>query len=107
MRTSSLIAAAVLSCGLAFAGHSENVVYTDGNLAGINPQTSAVLDLSQDKAMKLRVGRTDVSVPYASITGTNAPAAEPAVAKSGKKGAKPVQVVTVQFNSAQGEARTM
>jgi len=49
MRTSSLIAAAVLSCGLAFAGHSENVVYTDGNLAGINPQTSAVLDLSQDK----------------------------------------------------------
>ena len=107
MRTSSLIAAAVLACGLAFAGHTENVVYTDGNLTGINPHTIAVLDLSQDTAMKLRVGRTDVSVPYASITGTNAPAPDSSAAKSGKSSGKPAQALTIQFNSAQGEPRTM
>jgi len=107
MRTPSLIAGTVLACGLAFAGQSESVVYTDGNLSGIATHTKAVLDLSQDKAMKLRAGRTDVSVPYSSITKSDAAVDTAAVAAPGKKNAKPPQAVTVEFKSVQGDTRSM
>jgi len=107
MRTPSLIAGTVLISGLALAGQSESVVYTDGNLTGIATHTKAVLDLSQDKAMKLRVGRTDVSVPYSSITKSDAAADTTAVAAPGKKNVKPPQAVTVEFQSVQGDTRSM
>lgn len=106
MRTPSLIAGVVLACGLALAARNESVVYTEGNLNGLATQSKAVLDMSQDAAMKLRAGRTDVSIPYASITEANAAADSTAVAAPGKK-AKPVHAVTVEFTSVQGESRTM
>jgi len=107
MRIPSLIFGTVLACGLAFAGHNEAVVYTAGNLTGITPRANAVLDLSQDVAMKLRIGRTDVSVPFASITKTDEAADSTIVPAPGQKGAKPFELLTVEFNSVQGEPRTM
>lgn len=107
MRTPSLIAGTLLACGLVFAGQNESVVYTDGNLAGVATQTKAVLDMSQDAAMKLRMGRTDVSIPYASVTKAQAAEDSTTVPPPGKKGAKPAHLVTVEFNSVQGESRTL
>jgi hypothetical protein len=107
MRIPSLIFGTVLACGLALAAGNEAVVYTAGNLTGIVPRTNAVLDLSQDTALKLRIGRTDVSVLFASITKTNEAPDSTFVPAPGKKGAKPFELLTVEFNSFQGEPRTM
>jgi len=106
MRTPSLIAASLLASGLAFAGRSEAVVYTDGNLTGIAVKSKAVLDLSLDDTMKLRVGATDVSVPYASITKADS-ADSTLVPAPGKKASKPAQQLTIEFKSVQGDSRTM
>jgi hypothetical protein len=107
MRTFSLIVGTVLACGLAFANRTEKVVYTDGNLTGIAGRAIAVLEVAPDKGMTLRVGRNDVSVPYTSIVKTDAVEDTTTVPAPGKKAAKPHQLVTVEFNSVQGEPRTM
>jgi hypothetical protein len=107
MRTLSLIVGTVLACGLAFANRIEKVVYTDGNLTGVSGRAIAVLDVAPDKGMTLRVGRTDVSVPYSSITKADSAEDSTTIPAPGKKGARTHQLVTVEFNSFQGEPRTM
>jgi hypothetical protein len=103
----------MLACGLAFAGRTENAVYTGGNLDGIAPQAKVTLDLSGDKTIKIRDGQTDVNVPYAGVTKTNVSAADakdPAAPKHklslGKSG-HPAQLLTVEFKNAQGDAKTV
>src|SRR5262249_39643931 len=106
MRTTALIAANLVVYGLAFAAQTESVIYTGGNLTGIATQSNAVLDLSQDQTMRLRVGRTDVSIPYSSITKTDS-ADSALVPPPGRKASKQAQQVTIDFKSVQGDWRTM
>jgi hypothetical protein len=125
MRTASLTTLTLLACGLAFAGRAENAVYAGGNLDGIAPQANVVVDLSGDKAMKLRSRGTDFSVPYAGVTKTdvsvpNASATDPSATSqaatnqaatkgksSSSKSSKLTQLLTVEYTNAQGEAKTI
>jgi hypothetical protein len=110
MRTASLTTMTLLACGLAFAGRIENAVYTGGDLDGIAPQSNVVVDLSGDTVLKVRAAQTDFSVPYATVTKADVAAAgdaAPAKSKFSLHKSKPAQTLTVEFQSAKGEAKSM
>lgn len=63
-----LITLAVLSSAAALAAsQAETTTYVDGNLTGVAPNTGGTLLFSEDKAMYLRTGLSNVAVPYSGI----------------------------------------
>jgi hypothetical protein len=109
-----ILSLALVCAATAFAAsRAETTTYVDGNLSGISPNTGGTLLFSDEKAMYFRTGLATVSVPYTAITRSELGATReishgaPIYKIWARHKKTETQFLTIEFNSEEGEAKTM